>query len=887
VSRIRQWSVTEAALQLHEPNFLSSHRQKIVHSTVTQQPYAVDSDGVAAPLPPATLHRRIFPAHVKKSLHAVFLLFVACPLAAFGSTVGHWRFENGTALGTDSGPNGLTLTNSSTPVGSVNTPFPALIPGTGQANALAGEFEFSEARYLSIPDNELFEFSDFTAEAYIQVESFGTSAGARAIISQLNTSGANSGWQFGVTASSGSSLGAKRPFVQISGDGGTLVGFSPSSDFALVEGKNYYVAVTVHFTGTGMEVKFYLKNLTDGGELRTLPGTPATTPVPTGVFNSTAPLGIGTSFGSSRHFDGIIDEVRLSNTALAATELLAGEAPTEPPVSTLKTEILNYKSSVSSDGNGLLDLTAELNYDSSRTNAPVMVLMHPFSNATGHFSAYRPNAMRMRDAGFFVISPAMRGREGSDGVRDNGGVEVYDIYDAVEALKIAHPTLINASNISIVGYSGGGGNVMSAITKFPDYFRVGAAYYGMSDYGYDTTNGWYFNGAASRVSTLNASPGNPTPPSSSLIKDSYQARASNLASKNNPYSEIHLFVNDDEPTCPKINVTSYKNFAVAAATTTGEFDNVHVHIGVPGVYQDFNNNSVNDANELQYWPHANPSINQEQAGDLWYRARLLAGSIPAPVLKTQDQLFVAGYVKTSKFRFWLGDGQNAAGNLTYNFSAQSKQFVFTKASILTVTGILTVDTSDSTGATIQVSRNGTPIETFTGGGYHTVSNVADGDTILLSIVPAVETYASWSTQKFGAGNPPKSGALDDFDDDGIANLAEFAMKLDPLHSDPVATIPSASVVEPTPGGDRFIEFKFRQRQGGTGTTGFNYNAAGVSYVVQTSTDLTEATWSEGSTLFSIVGSPVDNGDGTETITVRSTGAVSGRQFVRLKITQAP
>ena len=59
--------------------------------------------------------------------------------------------------------------------------------------------------------------------------------------------------------------------------------------------------------------------------------------------------------------------------------------------------------------------------------------------------------------------------------------------------------------------------------------------------------------------------GNPTF-NNATIQDRYQSRASNLASANNPYSEIHLFVNQNEPTCPPVNVTTYRDTAIAAAT---------------------------------------------------------------------------------------------------------------------------------------------------------------------------------------------------------------------------------------------------------------------------------------------------------------------------------
>jgi pimeloyl-ACP methyl ester carboxylesterase len=836
---------------------------------------------------------------VKQILFSFGLLaFLASGLSA--STVGHWRFENASAPGEDSGPNGLTLANGNG-VLSVATPFPATLPGTSQSNALAGKFSVPDKRYLWIADTELFEFSDFTVEAYISPDSFGSGSDARAIASQMNTKTiGDSAWQFGLSGAT-SSLGARRPFLQISGNGTLLIAFSPEpsvsgSDFALTVGRNYYVAVTTRFTGTGIDTKFYVKDLTAASSpLRRINGTLSGTPaLPSALFNSTARFAIGASHANgaaSRFFDGTIDEVRISNSVLESTELLIGEAvgdaePPEPPSPTHKTEILKYKSSVSTDSNGFLDLTAELNYDNARSNAPVMVLMHPFSGSSGHFSAYRPNAMRMRDAGFFVISPAMRGREGSDGVRDNGGLEIHDIYDAVEALKIAHPTLIDPTNISIIGYSGGGGNVMSALTKFPDYFRVGAAYYGISDYGYHPTNGWYFNGAGQRTPTLDASPGNPTPPAEQIVIDSYHARASNLASKNNPYSEVHLFVNDDETISPKVNAESYKAHAVAAEAFPGEFGNIKVHIGLPNVYQDFNGNGFNDPNELQYWPHANPSINQEQSGDLWYRARLLAGTIPEPVLNVSDDLLVAGYVKTKRFAFWLGDGQNAAGNLQYTLSQATKRFTFTKASVLPTSGKLTVDTSDTTGKTVEVRRNGTLIDAFTGGGSRAVENVVDGDVIeFTASVPPESSYETWREEMFGPGNPLLSGPLDDADHDGLLNLAEFAMKLDPKAADPVGSRPGATIVGESPGGNRSFDFKFRRRKGGS-AAGNGYTADGVTYTIQTSTDLTDPGWSDDPAKFEVIGAPIDNGDGTETLTVRLTDPVEGKSFVRLKFTLA-
>jgi dienelactone hydrolase len=246
------------------------------------------------------------------------------------------------------------------------------------------------------------------------------------------------------------------------------------------------------------------------------------------------------------------------------------------------TEAFTYPSSVTSDANGPLDLVAELNYEGSRSNAPIAVVMHGYSGTSGMCASVRENAQHLRDKGFFAIAVALRGRDGCDGTRDSGGLEIYDIYDAVEAVKTSRRGLVNPAIVYLTGYSGGGGNTMAALTKFPDYFNAGAAYFGMSDYGYHLTNAWYFAGASSsHQAIMRTDVGTPTGGVAG-VRDRYHARASNLASANNPYSEIHLFVNANEATCPPVNMTSFLSNAVSREAYAGEFSNITVHIGQPG-----------------------------------------------------------------------------------------------------------------------------------------------------------------------------------------------------------------------------------------------------------------------------------------------------------------
>jgi pimeloyl-ACP methyl ester carboxylesterase len=456
--------------------------------------------------------------------------------------------------------------------------------------------------------------------------------------------------------------------------------------------------------------------------------------------------------------------------------------PAAHAASTLSTA--TYKSSVSSDAGGLLDLKAELNYESTRTSAPIAVVMHGYSGNSGKMAEVRANAQRLRDAGFFAISVSLRGRDGSDGVRDSGGVELYDIYDAVEYVKATFPTLVNASNISITGYSGGGGNAMSALTKFPDYFRAGSAYFGMSDYGYNATSGWYQLGADSgHRSQMVTDIGNPTL-GNPTVQDRYMARASNLASRNNPYSEIHLFVNINEATCPPVNNTTYKNNATAAASYAGEFNNVSVHTGGLGQYVDFNNNSINEANELQSWPHGYPTANEQHAAESWYLSRLLSGAIPEPVLNLQDDLFVAGFISTKRFSLWLGDGQNAAGDLEYDLIGNQWKFDLDILSNSTsVEGTLKVNTAALAGQPVAARLNGVLVSQFTGGGIYQLNNFGNSDLLTLTVVVPGDfdadgdvdgaDFVAWQTNF-----PTAIGAtlaMGDADNDGDVDGADFVV----------------------------------------------------------------------------------------------------------------
>ncbi len=116
--------------------------------------------------------------------------------------------------------------------------------------------------------------------------------------------------------------------------------------------------------------------------------------------------------------------------------------------------------------------------------------------------------------------------------------------------------------------------------------------------------------------------------------------------------------------------------------------------------------------------------------------------------------------------------------------------------------------------------------------------------------------------------PLVSGPGVDFEFDGLVILMEFALGLDPKVADS-SDAPSGVIV--SDGGQDYFALSFRRLVG----------SSGLNYRVEASGDLLD--WSEELTVQ--VGAPVDNGDGTETVTIRDDLPLSDhtRRFLRLAV----
>jgi hypothetical protein len=172
---------------------------------------------------------------------------------------------------------------------------------------------------LCLPENAALPEGDFSVEAYVQLESYCDDASVRVIASCWDGSHDHAGWALGVTGEK-SKFQPHNLILQLVGKGGYEV---VPSELHLSLHKAYYVAASVTSDGSGENVMFYTKDITDmDAPLK----SHAAQHKVAGPFTSNSPLVIGGRAGTAGHpaqgWDGLIDEVRLCKAAIKPEQLL-------------------------------------------------------------------------------------------------------------------------------------------------------------------------------------------------------------------------------------------------------------------------------------------------------------------------------------------------------------------------------------------------------------------------------------------------------------------------------------------------------------------------------------------------------------------------------------
>ncbi|MFT5408655.1 MAG: hypothetical protein ACI9NC_001365 [Verrucomicrobiales bacterium] len=155
------------------------------------------------------------------------------------------------------------------------------------------------------------------------------------------------------------------------------------------------------------------------------------------------------------------------------------------------------------------------------------------------------------------------------------------------------------------------------------------------------------------------------------------------------------------------------------------------------------------------------------------------------------------------------------------------------------------------------------------------------DDITINVDP-VPDFSQW----IGDSSVTEKGALEDPDGDGWNNLMEFSSATDPSsgssHAKPDLARDLASPEE--------LLFTYRRLRAllpahASGITGDGYSLYGISYTIEATDD--PETWQAASSVLTLQqeGTPIDNGDGSETVTARLIPPANNGQrwFARLRI----
>lgn len=328
--------------------------------------------------------------------------------------------------------------------------------------------------------------------------------------------------------------------------------------------------------------------------------------------------------------------------AFLSSTLLTMNAMT-PPTHEFPVATVQYASSV----DGTAPLLADVCYRKDGKPKPIIAVMHGFSGK-------RENVARdIRDLaarGLFAVAPDMRGRGGSTGKFDSGGLDVHDIVDALLAAIAKFPGEIDKRNINLVGYSGGGGNSFTAFVRFPDLFHVVAPFFGIADYGE-----WYRLRSAAYGKIMDDAIGGPP----ERFPMEYAARNSTLGAANNRSARLHIFWDEKETACPPVMTEKFLAAYRAAGLT-----NAVAHISREG--------------DALRWHHGyrtdNPML--VQADEIFCRD--VFQPVPDSSLPPRGTLTVCGYVVTKHFQVFVEDGQRGVVKIEYDLLAKEPRIRVTE-----------------------------------------------------------------------------------------------------------------------------------------------------------------------------------------------------------------
>ena len=316
-------------------------------------------------------------------------------------------------------------------------------------------------------------------------------------------------------------------------------------------------------------------------------------------------------------------------------------------VAAAEQKIVKEDFTFTSSFDGIGPLGATVIFPENAHNSPMMVVQHGYG---GNRTNVLFSANRMAERGYFCVCLETRGWGGSAGNHDDGGIEIMDIYDGIQAAAQKYADKLDASRVSIVGYSNGGANVFFATVRFPYLFRASMAFFGIPDYGM-----WVKLQAGFRDPVTTAVGGTPE-----QVPDKYLARSATLAAGNLSGTRFHIAYDETESLCP----IAMDDAFVDAAKKAGCKD-IFVHVS-----------KTTDPNR---WMHGYNGGHLSPAEDI-FLDDIEKANAAKPVMPPAGELIVVGFVVTPRFRCVLGNGDDAVAKMKFDLREGAARFVFSPLS---------------------------------------------------------------------------------------------------------------------------------------------------------------------------------------------------------------
>ncbi|MEM7627563.1 MAG: PEP-CTERM sorting domain-containing protein [Planctomycetota bacterium] len=271
----------------------------------------------------------------RAALACLPVVCVASSVVAVASPIHYYRGEAGAE--TVDSISGISLTGTPSVTSSIGD-FDNPVPLTGDTNGQAFTAPASTANVGGVVSND----DGLTVEAYVNISAFAANSqetvaaqwgtgGAENQVFRLNFQAAGDGVDG--TGANGDTYRMILVQNQRFNGGGAIVNSNSdpagggNGDIALIAGNDYYIAAV--FDNTADTVTYYAQDLTAGGPLQTRTVNRAFgnwEDAGDGTAVS-APISIGEIGGGAQPFTGVLDEVRISNSALSADDLLVVPEP--------------------------------------------------------------------------------------------------------------------------------------------------------------------------------------------------------------------------------------------------------------------------------------------------------------------------------------------------------------------------------------------------------------------------------------------------------------------------------------------------------------------------------------------------------------------------------